>query len=45
MHSKFVQISTIITTNGVIALYALDEDGRIFEKLVGTPNAPWTPIQ
>jgi hypothetical protein len=40
IHGKFIQISTILTANG-IALYALDEDGHIFEKLVATKNAKW----
>ena len=44
MHGKFIQISTVVSANGIIALYALDENGKIFEKLTGTPNSPWTPI-
>ena len=43
MHGKFVQISTVLTPAGV-ALYALDEHGKIYEKLVGIKNSQWILI-
>lgn len=43
MHQQFVQITAVNTSAGV-ALYALDNTGKIFEKLVGQSNATWTPI-
>ncbi len=44
MHAKFVQISTVLTDAGV-ALYALDEKGNVFEKLVGRHNASWVQVK
>ena len=43
MHGKFIQISTVVTNSGV-ALYALDEEGIIWEKLVGMPDSSWVRI-
>lgn len=33
VHGKFIQISAAINSNNVHVLYALDEDGRIYEKI------------
>lgn len=44
MHAKFVQISTVVLNSSVV-LYALDENGNIYEKIVGAANAVWTRIQ
>ena len=44
MTGKIIQISTVVTAKGMIALYALNENGKIFEKLVGIKHSPWTPI-
>jgi hypothetical protein len=43
MHSKFIQISTVLTPAGV-ALYALDDKGDVYEKLVGIKNSTWVKI-
>lgn len=44
MHSKFIQISTLVTNDGALVLYALDDQGHIYEKLVGVSDSPWTEI-
>ncbi len=43
MHGKFIQISAVLTPAGV-ALYALDDNGKVYEKLVGMKNATWVLI-
>ena len=44
MHSKFIQISTLVTQNGTLVLYALDDTGKIYEKLVGVKNSKWVLV-
>lgn len=43
MHGKFVQISAVTTQAGIV-LYALDEDGNIFERLVTVHGSSWIQI-
>jgi hypothetical protein len=43
MKGKVIQIASILTPAGV-ALYALTDDGRIYEKLVGKPFSKWVEI-
>jgi len=44
MKAKFIQISSLVQ-NGRIVLYALDEDGKVWEKLVADQGGTWTLIQ
>lgn len=44
MHAKFIQISTVVQSNDRIILYALDEDGKVWEKIVGDQGHGWTQI-
>ena len=44
MHAKFIQISSVVTTTGSIVLYALDEDGKVWEKIVADQGGRWTQI-
>lgn len=45
MHSKFIQISTAVSAKGELVVYALDEDGRIWETLPGMGNrAKWIQL-
>jgi hypothetical protein len=43
MLGKVIQISTVLTPAGV-ALYALTDQGKVYEKLVGQQNAVWVQI-
>jgi len=43
MQGKIIQIASVVTPAGV-ALYALTDQGKIYEKLVGRPFAKWVPI-
>ena len=43
MNGKVIQITSVLTPAGV-ALYALTDTGKIYEKLVGKPYAKWVEI-
>jgi hypothetical protein len=44
MHGKFIQITSAVSTKGMIILYALDESGRIWEKIVADQGGTWTQV-
>jgi len=44
MNGKVIQISSVMTPAGV-ALYALTDRGKIYERLVGQQFAKWTEIK
>lgn len=45
MHSKFIQISTVVSAKGELVVYALDENGRIWETLPGMgTSAKWVQL-
>lgn len=43
-HGKFIQISSVVTNTGTIIIYALDEDGKVWEKIAADQGSPWTLI-
>lgn len=43
MQGKVIQIASVLTPAGV-ALYALTDQGKIYEKLVGKQFAKWVEI-
>lgn len=43
MDGKVIQISTVMTPAGV-AVYALTDRGKIYEKLIAQKNAIWIEI-
>jgi len=44
MHSKFVSVSAVVTANGELVVYAVDDNGKVWEKLPGLANAKWVNI-
>lgn len=45
MHAKFVQISAAVTAGGATVLYALDENGDVWEKIVTMQGRAWTKLE
>lgn len=43
-HGKFIQISTVVANNGNIVIYALDENGKVWEKIASDQGGTWTLI-
>ena len=45
VHGKFVQISTAVSPKGELVVYALDENGKIWETLPGMGDkARWIQL-
>ncbi|MET0980307.1 MAG: hypothetical protein ABWX90_03565 [Candidatus Saccharimonadales bacterium] len=44
MHGKFIQISTAVSAKGELMVYALDENGKIWEMLPGILKAKWVQL-
>ena len=43
-HGKFIQISAVTSPAGELVVYALDEDGKIWETLPGLTDSKWVRL-
>jgi len=44
MHGKFIQVSATVTSGGVLVVYAVDDTGKVWEKLPGVKGSKWVNI-
>ena len=44
MHGKFVSVSAVVSAKGMIAVYAVDNAGKVWEELPGIQNSSWVNI-